>query len=297
MIQCEELIQEMCEAHTTSYIGYLSKQLRTSLNRFSQELVASLNAAKAELKESRQASRAAFQLKRLIDAVDLVTAQFKKQMRESNTSKELDRMQRNFQENRKLFTFIPSQKRTDLFLFSVDKSKIDKIGLSDLKGLTGYAALGIVDKNILISGGQNEAQESVADTLLLSMQTSKGHLRATMLEPRCFHTLAQVCGSTVYAIGGNRMSNYGTIYLKSCERYQIKGNVWTSLPPLSERKSGVAICVFDERHLYCYGGYRCEWASRRLATATLSCTAAVPTSSSGSGPSTFTTCATGSMRG
>lgn len=68
---------------------------------------------------------------------------------------------------------------------------------------------------------------------------------------RYLHGLAVIGGKTIYCIGG-----CGEQFLTSCEKYNILDNKWTTLPvSLTQNKGYVSICTFEDKKIYCFGGY------------------------------------------
>ena len=245
------------ETHKGTYAGYLASKLCDSLNLFTSSLTACLLDITSKIRPINKSSRATFRLKGLVEALDKSTELLKTTADSKLANQELNKFMQNYQENKKLFIFIPAQKRSDLFIFNINKSKVDKVGVEELKGVANFACLGI-DKDIFISGGENEYQVTSNKTLLLHMKTAGTLKKCNMTEPRCLHTLALLCKNNVYALGGSMVGNYGRVYLKSTERYSFKNNKWSQCPSLKERKSNMAAVVFNEQLIYCFGGYRKE---------------------------------------
>jgi hypothetical protein len=245
------------ETHKGTYAGYLASKLCDSFNFFTSTLTACLLDITFKIKPINKSSRATFRLKGLVEALDKSTKLLKTAADSKLADKRLNKFMQNYQDNKKLFIFIPTQKRSDLFTFNINKSKVDKVGVEELKGITNFGCLGI-DKDIFISGGENEFQITSNKTFLLHMRTASTLKKHDMRETRCLHTLTLLCKNNVYALGGSMVNQYGRVYLKSTERYSFNNNKWTQCPSLKERKSNIAAVVFNERLIYCFGGYRKE---------------------------------------
>lgn len=72
-------------------------------------------------------------------------------------------------------------------------------------------------------------------------------LSVCILQVRTAVTIAQLNGF-IYAIGGERetqFSQYGTSYLNSVERYNIKTDSWDSVAPLKYSRSFAASAVLN----------------------------------------------------
>lgn len=75
--------------------------------------------------------------------------------------------------------------------------------------------------------------------------------KATLKEARAWHSVFTVLDSYIYAVGGyNNIS--GT--LNSCERYEVKRDKWTIIPPLLCKRWSASLTCFNERFLYVFYG-------------------------------------------
>ena len=61
---------------------------------------------------------------------------------------------------------------------------------------------------------------------------------AMMNNVRSSHAMVAM-GDSIYTVGGND----GSSSLNSVERFDIKSNCWTMLPPMSTRRSNVGVAV------------------------------------------------------
>jgi hypothetical protein len=57
------------------------------------------------------------------------------------------------------------------------------------------------------------------------------------------------CG--IYVIGG--VGNHKNV-LKSCERYNLNSNKWSSIPCLNISRAGASATCFNEREIFAFGG-------------------------------------------
>jgi len=258
MEKCSEIIKNMLKSENQgNYAYFLAKEMQGYLNNFDNLLATSLEKINGEITGKNKKPRSIFQFKMIIECLKNATNSFEKDLTETQKYKELDRFLHNVQENKKLYMFVPSAKKTDLFLFNVHKSKVEKICINELKDLQNFSSISI-GRQIFISGGENAYQVATNQAILLSLKTAKPIIKSPMREARCCHSLALVCKNYIYALGGCRLGKYGREYLKGVEKYNFSKNTWVYSISLSERKSNISTIVFNDRFIYCFGGYRNE---------------------------------------
>eukprot|EP00826_Nyctotherus_ovalis_P014203 TRINITY_DN13934_c0_g2_i15.p1 TRINITY_DN13934_c0_g2~~TRINITY_DN13934_c0_g2_i15.p1 ORF type:complete len:385 (-),score=83.70 TRINITY_DN13934_c0_g2_i15:92-1246(-) len=256
METCKTMIEQLQQLHEGTYISYLSKRLNDSLNLFESSLAVCLLDITSKFNSGIKSPRVTFRLKGLVESLERAGELMKSAVDCKESERELDRFMQNSQENKKLFIFIPEQKRSDLFMININKSKIDKVGVEELKDITNFASINI-DKDIFISGGEDQAQLVLSHSFLLHMKSAHTLKKPNMHYPRSLHSFT-LLNKNVYSLAGSSVNYYGRIYLKSVERYSLVKNTWTLCPSLGERKSNVAAVTFNERLIYCFGGFRKE---------------------------------------
>ena len=131
------------------------------------------------------------------------------------------------------------------------KTKIIK--KSDLKTklpLRKFAQILTEDETLYVCGGKRKQKEFSAKCYAYSESENAMIEKAPMAEERAYHGIASRKDIEIYVAGGENASGL----LASVEAYDVKTNVWRSLPKLSEAKKNVALCVFADKYLYAVGG-------------------------------------------
>lgn len=90
-------------------------------------------------------------------------------------------------------------------------------------------SIGLVDNNILITGGLNSCFTNVSGSVYMyNTESNQCSEKDQMMQSRYTHALAYH-GNYVYAIGGRSINGV----LESCERYSINMNRWEKIADLN----------------------------------------------------------------
>jgi hypothetical protein len=87
---------------------------------------------------------------------------------------------------------------------------------------------------------------------------------ANMLQARAFHTLVAITPKRLFAIAGVASSGL----LARCEELVLDKGAWSETARLNEAKKLVAVCTFNSRFLYAFGG---QQGTDEKPTSTIEC--------------------------
>lgn len=123
-----------------------------------------------------------------------------------------------------------------IYIYDAENAKIVKSKFVYSAGQDALIDSVLVDRTIYISGGKCLSDntyygETVALNIELNLECTQRNL-GYMLEARCLHRLIAVNSSQLFCIGGHGAKGP----LKSCETYNIRKRVWTSVSSLSESR-------------------------------------------------------------
>lgn len=149
-----------------------------------------------------------------------------------------------------------SSKLPVLSLYNIETGIRRRVELANLPANLNCFDSAQLCNTVYIVGGYTASRVlSSVFSYLLSSRFSGVNQRPDMLFPRYNHTLCASPARTLIAIGGCSCDSHGTAKdLDTCEQFDPGSGRWTELPRLSEPKHSAAVCLFDSRYIYAFGG-------------------------------------------
>ena len=117
----------------------------------------------------------------------------------------------------------------------------------------------IIGNSAYIIGGMNEQKSILLPTTYqYEFMKEGGKLikRGNMIKGRFGHKVLAVGDSFIYAVGGVTSSFLGTKYTNHCEKYDRDFDKWHEIKPMIECKGYMTACLFKDRFIYVFGGFR-----------------------------------------
>jgi len=145
-----------------------------------------------------------------------------------------------------------------LIAFSLTTKSITEIRFSDYK-LPYNPGLIEIFGTAYIIGGSTERDIKEEENFYLD-KTAAIDLDSGTLLHKDFMRNKRMCfgvttdNNVIYAIGGyNHLKA-----ISDCEKFIIRKNMWEFIPKLTKERSNTGVCLFNNKFLYCFGGYSNE---------------------------------------
>jgi hypothetical protein len=136
-------------------------------------------------------------------------------------------------------------------MFNVrDKSYESKV-IATSFGIPLYSrSIAIDNGDIYLTGGLLKPQNVYLNmTFLYDEPFNQFTIKADMIYKHADHSLAY-SRNTIFAVG----AFINNVCYGYCEKYDVLANTWTPMAPMRVPRSGVALCAFDNRYLFAFGG-------------------------------------------
>ena len=142
-------------------------------------------------------------------------------------------------------------KSTLLHTYSIRQNTIESTNMiTNFEVPLFSRSIAIESGDIYLTGGQlKNIKEYLNMTFKFDQGANTFFRKADMTWTRGDHALAYSCGF-IYAVGAcmhNRCFNM-------CEKYDVVRDKWVPIAPMAYPRGGAALCVFDNEHIFVFGG-------------------------------------------